>query len=265
VREAVALQRHCPFEATGTRVTHLSEGQTTGVITQVPFKQTFGLQGSVEVQLVQVLFGLHPGIGVKSQFPVVGLQASRVQVLLSLQTFGVEIQPAFGSQREVEHKSGGLQMVVVALHCFVAGSQAKVEHLSETWFVQTTFGLRIHCFAVSSQTLEVHPFGAGGQTRGVKTHCPVDGLQESFVQAFPSLQVTAGCLTQPTWESQTILLHLSFGSWVQVIWVLTQFPFESQVSVVQRFPSSQVFVVVTQPTFGSQLGMTQLKAEGFAL
>jgi hypothetical protein len=94
----------------------------------------------------------------------------------------------------------------------------------------------------------------------------VRGLQESFVHAFPSLQITEVCLIQPTWELHTVVLHLSFGSWVQVIWVFTQFPVAwLQESVVHWFPSSQVLTVETQPTFGSQMNERQLKEAGFAL
>jgi hypothetical protein len=50
----VALQTQTPFTLIGVTVAHLFGGQMTGVITQVPFKQTFGLQGSVDTQFEQV-------------------------------------------------------------------------------------------------------------------------------------------------------------------------------------------------------------------
>jgi hypothetical protein len=170
VKAAEAMQTHCPFWFVGVTVAHLFGGQITGVMTQVPFKQTFGLQGSVETQFVQVVVGRHPGIGVRSHFPVVMLQDADMQAFPAggVHTTGVLKQPATGSQLAVEQRFGGLQTVEVWAHCWgFNGSQALERHLFEGWFAQKVFGLRMHCFAVSSQTLVTQPLGAGGQVIGV--------------------------------------------------------------------------------------------------
>jgi hypothetical protein len=56
-------------------------------------------------QLLLVTAQIHPGIGVKTQFPVVISHASVVHGLLSLQTVGVEMHPAAGLQVAVEQRS----------------------------------------------------------------------------------------------------------------------------------------------------------------
>lgn len=170
VKAVEAVQTQTPFTLVGVTVAHLFGGQRTGVMTQVPFKQTFGLQGSVDTQpdpVAQLFAGLQPGIGVKTQFPVDTLQEANVQGFELVQTFGVLKQPATRSQLAVLHKSGGLQIVVVDLQVLDVGSQALVMHLFEAWVAQITVGLRTHCCAVWSQALVVQPFGAGGQTTGV--------------------------------------------------------------------------------------------------
>jgi hypothetical protein len=117
----------------------------TGFVTHFPARQVTGLQGSVLTQFVQV----HPGSGVLTQAPVVMLQESWVQGLLSLQLIGVEAHPALGSQVEVWHKStGGQGVVMVFAHCLVAGLQARLWHLLEGCPVQMTAGLEIHCPAL---------------------------------------------------------------------------------------------------------------------
>jgi hypothetical protein len=262
----VAVQTQTPLATVGMKVAHLLVVlQTTGVVMHCPLIQLTGRQGLVETQFVQVV-ELHPGIGVWTHCPLVALQESIVHALPSSHLIGEKTHPTLGLQAAVWQVSGGVQETwEVDEQVLVVGLQTFCWQRLEGWLAQVIAGLVTHFWATTSQTEMTQGLVEAGQVIGVKLHCPVNGLQVSFVHGFPSLQKTVWFLMHPLIGSQMMVEHLSAVK-EQVTWVLTHCPvWALQESVVQTFPSSQVLLVVTHPTFASQVMVRQLKAAGFAL
>lgn len=105
----------------------------------------------------------------------------------------------------------------------------------------------------------------------VAAHAPVASLQKSSVHIFPSLQMTTSPTQLPP-EQRSLSVHRSLSLQGALLFVLTQLPvFESQLSNVQTFPSSQFVTspavhtppAQTSPTVQASPSLQSLKLKTF--
>jgi hypothetical protein len=113
-------------------------------------------------------------------------------------------------------------------------------------------------FMQASLVVHALPSVQGFALSIVWTHCPLAGLHESSVQAFPSLQLTGVPAQTP--ETQVSLVVHAFWSLQTTEGVPTQTPF-TQASDVQALPSEQALALSIMcrqcPLLGLQLSSVQ--------